>query len=209
MADIIPIHDPQHRETEALLPWYVTGRLDAGERALVEAHLAECPDCRAELAMERRLGQEVAALPLEAGSGWAAMQQRLTQTAPRRQSLAEVWRDWFRRIGLGWQRATQLAFVTAAGVLVSPLGPLPAYQTLGAPPVRSAGNALVMFRPDAREQALRDALIAADARLVDGPTPAAAYVIAVPAHERATSLAKLRARSDVLLAEPIDPESGS
>ena len=40
-----PGSEPLH-----LLPWYVSGRLGAKERRAIEAHLQECPDCRAEVA---------------------------------------------------------------------------------------------------------------------------------------------------------------
>ena len=38
-----------HDEAEELLPWYVTGRLDAADRERVEMHLTDCPRCQAEL----------------------------------------------------------------------------------------------------------------------------------------------------------------
>ena len=44
-----------HQETWGLLPWLANGRADAAQRDRAEAHLAECADCRAELAREQRL----------------------------------------------------------------------------------------------------------------------------------------------------------
>jgi len=79
------------------------------------------------------------------------------------------------------------------------------YHALSAPPPNLSGNVVVIFRPDASEDRIRHALIASDARLVDGPTAADAYVLHVPAAERAQALAALRARSEIVLAEPIDP----
>jgi anti-sigma factor RsiW len=46
--DTVHSSDPIHRELELLLPWYVKGRLDAAEARQVQAHLAQCPTCRAE-----------------------------------------------------------------------------------------------------------------------------------------------------------------
>ena len=46
--------DP-HEQAEELLPWYATGRLDAADRSLVEAHLAACARCQRQLAGERRM----------------------------------------------------------------------------------------------------------------------------------------------------------
>src|SRR4051794_28857111 len=50
-------HDP-HRETEELLPWYVTGRLHEHEREAVERHVAGCAHCEKQLRLERRLAEE-------------------------------------------------------------------------------------------------------------------------------------------------------
>jgi len=39
------MNDPSinpHDEAEELLPWYVTGKLDAADRERVEKHLTEC-----------------------------------------------------------------------------------------------------------------------------------------------------------------------
>ena len=63
---------------------------------------------------------------------------------------------------------------------------------------------IVTFRPDTSEQDLRNTLNESHARLVDGPTAADAYVLHVPAAERAAALVKLRQRANIVLAEPID-----
>jgi anti-sigma factor RsiW len=43
-----------HEQAQMLLPWHVNGSLEPGEAALVEAHLAECAECRATLPPTRR-----------------------------------------------------------------------------------------------------------------------------------------------------------
>jgi len=45
MARIIPFKTDPHQETQTLLPWYVTGRLEDEDLAAVEAHLRDCPAC--------------------------------------------------------------------------------------------------------------------------------------------------------------------
>jgi anti-sigma factor RsiW len=47
MGNIVSLRDASHDEIETLLPWFVSGGLEAGEAALVEAHLAGCAECRA------------------------------------------------------------------------------------------------------------------------------------------------------------------
>ncbi|MGI9169166.1 MAG: anti-sigma factor family protein [Caulobacteraceae bacterium] len=222
---VIPLRgaprDDGHLKTRLLLPWYLTGRLDAGEQAQVEAHLSDCAQCQADLAFERRLSTEVAAMPVGMELGWARLRQRLDRAAPGRAGkasgdgrLAAAWRETRRRWRdsrpwLGWALAGQTALLLIVGALIVPGARGDRYHTLGAARAGPAGNAVVIFRPDTTERGLREALLASHARLVDGPTAADAYVIHVPAAERAAALAKLRRRADLVLAEPIDPDRSS
>ena len=212
MADIIKLHGDRHLEIQALLPWYVIGRLDPDERGEVEAHLAECNECQAELKFDRQLDLAIASLPADVELGWAAMQQRLQARTPRENGWKALvarlkardsgWRaapPW-----LGWAIAAQLALVLLAGVLFLEFGAPARYQTLGAKPTGDAGNLVVIFRPDASEKAIRDTLRANGARLVDGPTAADAYVLSVPGDVRTQALSRLRGSASVVLAEPVD-----
>jgi hypothetical protein len=79
------------------------------------------------------------------------------------------------------------------------------YHALGAPQSVTPGNMVVIFRPDTPERAIRAELTAINARIVDGPTGADAYVLQVPPAQRSDVLAKLRARPSIVLAEPVDP----
>ena len=65
MGRIIRLAHDRHAEARMLLPWYLTGQLDAAERAALEAHLRECPDCQAELRQEERLDFAVGSLQLD------------------------------------------------------------------------------------------------------------------------------------------------
>jgi hypothetical protein len=56
---------------------------------------------------------------------------------------------------------------------------------------------------------MSQALQAAGARLIDGPTAADAYVLHIAPAERNRALAMLRARKDVMLAQPLDPAGPS
>jgi hypothetical protein len=68
----------------------------------------------------------------------------------------------------------------------------------------AVGNVIVVFRPDVRESEMRRLLKGSEARLVDGPTAANAYVLRVPQAERAAALSQLRNDAAVVLAEPLD-----
>ena len=192
------MHTDEHQDLAELLPWYVTGQLDGPERARVEAHLGGCAQCQAEVRFEQRLEAEVARLPLDVEQGWARMRRRLE--ADRRKLQGRT--AW-----LGWSVAA--AAILGAGVLLLPfLAPSVGegrYHALGAAPATPAGNVVVIFRPDATEQQMRETLRAGAARLVDGPTPADAYVLHVAPAQRQAALATLRGRRDVVLAQPVDP----
>ena len=216
---IIPLRGEPHERIQSLLPWFVTDRLDAAERAEVEAHLNGCADCRAEERLERRLGAEVAAMPMDVEQSWARLRARLGRpvASPGRGSggsLRAAWRGLGRSVRggppwMGWAMAGQAALmVLLLGVVLPHAAPGPRvdarYHALGAAPLARPGNVVVMFRPDTPERDLRAALLADQARLVDGPTAAGAYVVNIPDARRAAALAALRRRAGVVMAEPLD-----
>lgn len=210
-----------HHAVERLLPWYTAARLDEADRATVEAHLADCGDCRQALALERRLKSEVASLSPQAAADWAALRERLTPMPHRRSGWrsapaagVRAWRgagDDARRnpARLARTLAVPAAAAAIAATLVLAVVPpdkQPApYRTLGAAPAAATGNVIVMFRPDLTEAGLRGVLRDSGARLVDGPTSANAYVLRVPDGRRGAALQRLRAQSAITLAQPIDP----
>lgn len=217
MGRIIRLQGADHRELQDLLPWYVTGQLEASEHAQVEAHLNTCPECQAEVAFQRRLGAEIADLPIGVEQSWREMRRRLELEPPiRARRSADGWLMAVRRkVGRGWSGGAPWLGWAMAGVLLSLSGAMllpPAqsarYHALGASAAPPAGNVVVVFRPDMRERDLRALLNASHARLVDGPTATDAYVLHVPSAERAAALAKLRGRADIVLAEPVDAGAG-
>ena len=193
MGRVIPFADT-HLQVLQILPWYATGQLDAAEQAEVQAHLAGCAECQAEVRFQRRLDAEIEALPIGIDQGWDSMKLRL-QAEPAARPWRAVGRAW-----LG--RAAALAM--AAGWLLSPALRPVAYHALGAAPIDPAGNVVVLFRPDAGQDGLAQALKTGRLRLIRGPTTAGAYLLQAPAAERLADLAALRRRPDVISAEAID-----
>lgn len=202
MGHVIPLHGDPHEVTQRLLPWYVTGTLEPVEQALVEQHLADCPDCHAELESERRLRAAVSALPPVPAGQWEALRDRALATPQERTSMfagrAPRW------LALAAAQAAILVLGIGAYEWARP-GEDAAYHALSSGTDRpKGGNLIVIFRPDVSEQALRGTLKAVGARLVDGPTEAGAYVLAVPQAARETALQGLRGRAEIVLAQPID-----
>jgi anti-sigma factor RsiW len=214
-----PSHGDAHDEAQRLLPWLLTGRLDDAERAMVQAHLAACPRCQGELGWERRLQACYAELQADADTerGLAAMHQRL-QRPPRRGGWP-AGRAWARRLQAAWRAAWRAPAAGLRGVLAlqaamilllaaglfAALQPREApYRALGAAATPAHANAVVRFRPEATDLAVRQALQGSGARVVDGPTVSGAYLLRLPAVERDNALKRLRGDSAVLLAESLE-----
>lgn len=207
MARIIPLHGDEHREFEELLPWYVTGQLAPEEHARLEAHVAACAECQADVRIQKRLESEVARLPMDVEHSWSQMRRRLEAGEAEAEvpgaagRIARVARARW----TGWAAAAAIAAVAGPLLLIQqPVQLAGEYHALSAPAAKRSGDLVVIFRPDTREADMRAALKAANARLVDGPTEADAYVLSVPAPQREAALTALRSRPDVVLAEPMD-----
>lgn len=193
-----------HDEAEELLPWYATGQLDQIDRVRVERHLSNCAGCRQQLAVERRLIDEFQTLSPEVESGWARLRAQI-EPAPKRarfsDMLGEIW-GILTRPAVAILAATQVAFIAVAGTLIALSQP--AYEALGSAPVPAAANMIVMFRSDATETEMRQALEAVDASLVGGPTSTAAYLLHVPPERRQAALDSLQSDAAITMAQPID-----
>jgi len=77
MGRVINLQGEAHRGLQELLPWFVTGQLDAAEHERVEAHVAGCAECQAEVKFQQRLEAEVAQLPLEVEESWTRMRAQI------------------------------------------------------------------------------------------------------------------------------------
>lgn len=200
-----------HGEAEELLPWYANGQLDEADRAKVDEHLSSCAHCRHQLALERRLIDEFRAMTLEVESGWTRLRKRIETPTfvpaetfkPRRSKPVAGVGAFFSRPAVAMLAAAQLAFVVIAGGALLSLSQ-PAYHTLGSAPAPAAANVIVMFRANATEQGIRDSLRSAGATIVDGPTPANAYLLHVGPRQRQLALARLQSDKIVQMAQAID-----
>lgn len=204
--------DAEHLAVEELLPWYVTGALDADDAVRVDIHLGDCNACRLLLLEEEGLREAVAALPI----GGRASAPEVFPASPvpylrrGRVGSGRKWRSpvadrtrWFgnaKRL----VAAQAVILVVAVGLMLPGLQMTGDYRGLGSKPTPSAGNAIVMFRPEATELQMRTAFEVSGAQIVDGPTEAHAYVLRVADHDRARRLTVLRRQPNVVMAESID-----
>lgn len=205
-----------HLRAWDLLPWVVNGRATAEQAQWVDAHVAGCDDCRAELAWQRSLHDAIAAPPpATAGDPEAALQRLVARLdvpseaqpappvsapggGPRYLTPALAAAVVAQAIGLG---LLSLHWWPGAGRDASP-----GYQTLSEP--AAAGGTLRVLPDGAMTQADWRALLQAQGlQVVAGPNAAGAYALApvagTGALPRAEALAQLRASPGVRLAEPI------
>ena len=172
--------------------------------------IAECEECRRDLAANLTLRELYAEMPVTSQPMRPALLDALdARLAPHSESS---WRLMRRRLSSAWGRAGQAAVAAAAAVAlvlyVAPSQQDGEYRLLGSEASGQPGNAIVLFAPDTAERDLRAALEQAGARLVDGPTASGAYIVRLPDNRRAEALEGLRARPQVVLAEPIDAAGG-
>jgi hypothetical protein len=218
-----PSNVAEHQDMQALLPWYAAGSLADNEAERVQRHLRECPDCRAELAWQRRLLETAAPMPagLDQERALARLMPRLDEAPPPLAQpvaqpspvvqplsrLAAALMDWLRGHGgwKGWAIAAQAAVIVVLAANMPPAGaPLP-YQALGSEPA-SVPDLLVVFRPDASVRQVQRLLQDSGARLVGGPTATGAWLLDVAPEQRPALLVALRADPAVELAEPLAAE---
>ena len=174
-------------EIEAMLPWYVTGRLDARERARVERYVREHPEAQAHLALAREESDAtVTANEAIRAPERDALDRLRTSVAaaPRRQSLgaafgqlANRFGDWIAglappQLALAAAVAALLVMLQAAaiGALVLERAGAPTYQTAGGEQATGETVELLVGFADTATMGEIAALIKKlDAVVVDGP----------------------------------------
>ena len=196
---------PEHRQIWDLIPWVVNGSAGAAEHAQVERHLAECGDCRDELAFQQRVHagllveSPLPAIDAQAGLQrlFARMQQEETIAAPdqtQRQHGALLSAPaaarahgsfWSRRRGrlLGAALVAQAALLLVLATLVlhqdrTALAPN-TFETLSsAAPVQSAATIRFVPAPTMTVGALQTMLADARLRIVETSQGSAIYGLA-------------------------------
>lgn len=205
-------------EIEMLLPWFVTGRLDAADQARVEAFLSREPAMRRQLDLIRDeqngavTGNEAIRAPrtLSVESGMAAV-AAATSLGPRQAAAGLV-----DRIRSFFQAPTaygvRLATAAAAAIILVQAAMLGAYVMrstddgqygLAGGPTAPGAFATVKFKDDAPLARVGLALSQLGMSLVDGPKAGGLYVVRIgdktlTADQRATRILALRQRTDLV-----------
>ena len=226
-GQILRLEPDPHVVVLRLLPWYLTGRLETAEHDIVETHLAQCPECRAELETERQwqLLHPGHGAQVDVEEGWARMRARLAgevpvtapaplitampHPAPRaRRWLPPALRAAPRLPARAWAAPALLSAALAVALVVTlrPVTPVGQYVGMSAP-VEAGATAVVRFKPEATEAQIRHSLKDSGARLVDGPTVSDAYVVRLPRERYAAALDKLRKEPGVALVEALESAS--
>ena len=189
----------EREQIEQLLPWYVTGKLDAEDNARVEAYLSAHPEMASQLGLVEeevaatvevnelagspalgssqrfmeRIDQEFGTQDRQAGAGWLA-----TQLAQLRQALQ-----------MPVARYAAMAAVVVIAVQAVTIGTLsidgsdnPGYQTASGGNQTATGNAahlLLSFVPEATAAEITKLLEEIDGIIVSGPKGGNFYEIRI------------------------------
>jgi anti-sigma factor RsiW len=216
-----------HAEAWALLPWLANGRIAAGEREWVEAHVQTCAECRAELAAQRmistQLRSETVATPAAASEEqrsfdklWARIEASEAATLPATGA------------GGGGYRASRPVRWLAAAVIVQAVGlgvlgfsalsdggaSSPDFVTVTREDPRSGARAQaptvrVVFAPQASIETINTLLAHQGLQIVGGPGTqgnftAALSADAVASGASAESVAAVMSKDpNVSFAEPV------
>ena len=201
----------EHETIEMLLPWYVTGQLNAVEKAQVDTHIIRCKACCEMLAQEQQLKTDIAAIPIAVPQFSApviAYAQRSSLEQRGWQATRQTVSSWTARpMRVAAFATAQAAMLLIAFQLAQPAAPPYAeYRTLSSGGAASKANAIVMFNTETREADFRMILIDAGATIVGGPTETNAYFLLIEAGKRDDALERLRKQRQIVLAQPIDGE---
>lgn len=111
-----------HAKIAPLLPWYVNGTLDAGQRQAVESELAHCAECRADVAEFERVSaalQDIdARAPGPSEFVFSRTMARIDDLAAQAADTTPAAVRWWRGLN-DWGQAGAVASVAAAAALLT------------------------------------------------------------------------------------------
>jgi hypothetical protein len=205
--------DPQHVHAAERLTWLIDGTLLPDAAARIERHVSDCIACAQELARLRSLRtlQRQTEADSRLSRALARAQARIDEMEaipappPSGNRVAAGWAAL-----PAWARTTllvQAALALGLSGLLLYREPPRYYRTQSEVVLPLAERSQLVAKFDAThpEREIRAVLLAADARIVDGPSPAGLYMLDVKAEDEERVLALLRGSRAIVLAEPAYP----
>lgn len=207
------------------IPWYADDALPETQRGAVEAHLAQCAECRLELAMlageamppgappdaeaafAKVLARIEAAGVADPNSNAIAVEGHRTlaveRHAPPRPSRRPARVRWMPRLAAAAALVAMATFGWLARDLFAP-GDEARYQSASGPAATVAGGNAeqldIVFRPDAAIERINANLRALGGVVISGPSQAGRYRIALPSGSDAAAAAELLRAEDTGVA---------
>lgn len=198
-ASITRFEGSIHAQADRLLPWYVNGTLERGERMQVEHHLSECLQCQREVTWLRAMQAD---FTLQAREDHAWLREWYMRHYPHNAIPS------FRKHDARWLASlavvqTIVIIALCAFVLIWPHA---AYFVSGTP--NDDGKLMmVTFNPHTSEEQLRRILRTSNARIVNGPTEGDTYVLRVRDADAPEARKALLGSGQVTLVQKPGPDS--
>jgi anti-sigma factor RsiW len=221
-----------HSTAWSLIPWLVNGSIGDDERALLERHLRECDECRAQYRLECRIRDGMVAEAEDIDDPQPSLQRLFARidaedaasTAPMQardaRRTAQPARGWMRLLAAA-VIVQAIGLATLGALVLRHPGTVPAatgnatYQTLSLPAAKTPAAAIRFVpSPDMTVGTLHAVLAAAGLHIVESSADSAIYGLALAPETDAVNdaaaderirraVTQLAARRDVLLVEPI------
>jgi len=211
-----------HAEALALLPWLANGRIEAVDREWVEAHIATCAECRAEVAAQRmvamHMNRDGATLPDTAATDeqrsfnklWARIEASESAATPVSAASGATRAAGGSRT-VRWLAAAVVVQALGLGVLgVSALSGSSKFVTVASVEPRLDAPAVrLVFQPAASMNTINALLTHQGLKIVNGPGDAGNYTAvlsaeAVASGASADSVAAVMAKDpNVSFAQPV------
>ena len=212
--------DIEREEMEMLLPWYVTGRLDAADLAKMEAYLARHPEVARQLDLARTERDETVAANEALGLPSAGATARLMASLPAARpgwAAMRALRGGLQQVGdllaaptanaVRWAALAAAVLIAVQGIaIVSLLNERAGtYQTASGGQSGDGIALLVTFADDAKATAISQLLTDLDGSIVDGPKAGGVYKIRLRTEDRSTAgrealMRRLAGRRDIVRA---------
>ena len=212
--------DIEREEIEMLLPWYVTGRLDAADLAKMEAYLARHPEVARQLDLARTERDETVAANEALGLPSAGATARLMASLPAARpgwAAMRALRGGLQQVGdllaaptanaVRWAALAAAVLIAVQGIaIVSLLNERAGtYQTASGGQSGDGIALLVTFADDAKATAISQLLTDLDGSIVDGPKAGGVYKIRLRTEDRSTAgrealMRRLAERRDIVRA---------